>query len=119
MSSSLTFPKAFRLTKRRQFLTCYRYGHKYFSLNFILYVLPHKQREFRVGITVTKKVGKAVKRNRIKRLLKEFFRLYQNQIIDADIVVVAKRKVCICRMDFGQIEKELYPVIKKIKYDLA
>lgn len=119
MSSSLIFPKAFRLTKQSQFLSCYQYGYKYFSSNFILYVLPHKQRGFRLGITVTKKVGKAVKRNRIKRLLKEFFRLYQNQIIDADIVVVAKRKVCVCKMDFEQVEKELYPVIKKIKYDLA
>jgi ribonuclease P protein component len=45
----------------------------------------------RLGITVSKKrVRHAHKRNRIKRLIRESFRLYQHQLPNADIVVVGK-----------------------------
>ena len=47
----------------------------------------------RLGITVTKKIGNAVKRNRIKRLLREFFRVNKSGFSSSqDIVVIAKKE---------------------------
>ncbi|MFW6216753.1 MAG: ribonuclease P protein component, partial [Desulfohalobiaceae bacterium] len=96
MNTKLTFPRSRRLTHRQEYLACYRRGKKYHSRNFILFVLPAGKsgRGFRLGIAASKKVGKAVARNRIKRLVREYFRLKQKCLDpDLDIAVVAKRGV--------------------------
>ncbi len=45
----------------------------------------------RLGITVTRRVGKAVRRNRIKRVVREWFRARQQELKPCDLVVVARR----------------------------
>jgi ribonuclease P protein component len=48
----------------------------------------------RLGITVSKKVGSAVQRNRIRRLVREFFRLNRSRLCTPqDIVIIAKRNL--------------------------
>lgn len=119
--SRLTFPKVKRLRKRYEFLACYHKGCRYFSQLFIIFVLPRNKDYlgFRLGTTVTKKIGKASKRNRVKRLIKEFFRLNQNNIyLDLDYVIVAKRKIYSQSLTYSMVEKDLYPVIQKIQSDL-
>lgn len=87
-----TFTKSERLRKRREFLEVYqqgeRVGGKYFFLFFLKNDLPNN----RLGITVSRKVGKTVTRNRIKRRLRDIFR--QNKELvrpSCDIVVNVKR----------------------------
>ncbi len=68
-----------------------------------------------MGLTVSRKTGPAVVRNRIKRVIREFFRLYQNQIqIRADIIFVPKRALDGKKITLGLAEKELIPVIDKL-----
>lgn len=68
-----------------------------------------------MGLTVSRKKGPAVVRNRIKRVIREFFRLYQNQIqIRADIIFVPKRALDGKKITLGLAEKELIPVIDKL-----
>jgi len=68
-----------------------------------------------LGLTVSRKTGPAVVRNRIKRVIREFFRLYQNQIqIRADIIFVPKRALDGKKITLGLAEKELIPVIDKL-----
>jgi len=80
-----------RLKKSWQFRTIYKEGDKYFSKLFILYVLPNNTRKIRLGLTVTKKVGISVQRNRIKRVIREVFRLSEGIAPGNDLVVIARR----------------------------
>ena len=86
------FPRAFRLTTRRQFLAVYREGRRVGSRSFTLFGLPNETGRYRLGITVTRKVGCAVRRNRIKRILREIFRKnLRDHRTGLDIVVNAHR----------------------------
>ena len=64
------------------------------SKHFTIVTCSNTQGGKRLGITVTKKTGNAVKRNRIKRLIREFFRLHKNLFPDKhDVIIMAKRNV--------------------------
>ena len=80
-----------KIKKTWQFRKIYQEGDRYFSNLFILYVLPNNTRENRIGLTVTKKVGISVQRNRIKRVIREVFRLLEGITPGNDLVVVARR----------------------------
>jgi len=79
------------LKKKREFERVYKNGRRCWNKTFVIYVLPNRINVTRLGLTVSKKVGKSVKRNRVKRLIRESFRLSQEQIMPGyDVVVVAK-----------------------------
>ena len=68
----------------------------------------------RVGILVAKRLGKAVKRNRVKRLLKEGYRLNQALFSSAgDMVIKAKKDIS--QLTFREIETDLVMLGKAIK----
>ena len=58
---------------------------------FVLYAKPNRSATNRVGITVSKKLGHAVVRNRVRRRLREVYRLHESRFLPGwDIVVVAR-----------------------------
>jgi ribonuclease P protein component len=60
---------------------------------FLAVFLPGDQTQTRLGITVTKKIGGAVTRNRIKRLTREFFRRSQHELNGVwDINIIARKE---------------------------
>jgi ribonuclease P protein component len=67
-------PKTKRLTKRREFLRVYESGQKLFSRYAVLFFMPNGLPHSRIGITATKKLGKANARNRVKRWTREVYR---------------------------------------------
>ena len=92
--SQFSFGKHERIKKRKDFLRVYEDGVRVNSKNFIVILSRNQAGDKRLGITVTKKVGNAVKRNRIKRLLREFFRLNKKTLPDSlDIVIIVKKGV--------------------------
>ncbi len=87
------FSKADRLLKRREFNKLSRFGNKVQNRHFIATFAPGRFKRTRLGITVTKKVGHAVTRNRIKRLSREYFRLNRHIITGIwDINIIARHE---------------------------
>jgi len=87
------YRKTDRLLKRREFLSVSRGGGtRLETQNFLIFLKPNQKALTRLGVTVTKKVGSAVTRNRIKRLVREFFRLNKHILPQGqDMVVIAHR----------------------------
>src|SRR5262245_9692487 len=86
---------AFRRRMRRgDFLEATRLGARRTTRFFIAYVSERGDGEpARLGITVTRKVGGAVRRNRIKRLCRAWFRSRSGEFGSCDLVLIAKREV--------------------------
>lgn len=90
---SLAFPKERRLRARRDFVAAQEAGRRVHTPHFVLVVArgPDAAAASRLGVTVTKKVGTAVRRNRVKRLVREAFRLCPDLLPSGiDLVVIAK-----------------------------
>jgi len=87
------FKKKDKILKKREFLQLKRCGKKIQDRNFIVIYSDGRFEKNRIGITVSKKIGNAVKRNKIKRLIRENFRMNRDKIAEfMDINVIAKKK---------------------------
>ncbi len=64
------------------------------SPHFVLLIGPAVNNFSRIGITVSKKNGNAVRRNYIKRFLREFFRLNKNKFINHDFIIIVRKTFC-------------------------
>lgn len=74
MSPSETFPRRERIAKRSEFVRIYEEGRKVFSRFSVLFVARNEHGHPRLGVTVTRKMGKAHDRNRLKRWVRETYR---------------------------------------------
>lgn len=73
------------------FRRLYQKGTQAGNRYLVLYARKNRTRENRVGITVGKKLGHAVTRNRVRRRLREIYRLHEDRFVPGyDIVVVAR-----------------------------
>ncbi|MGD9017241.1 MAG: ribonuclease P protein component [Desulfobacterales bacterium] len=85
------FGKPDRLLNRQDFLRLARNGQRIHTRCFIAVILVGLAGRPRLGITVTKRVGNAVTRNRIKRICREYFRHHRDRLTSAwDINLIAK-----------------------------
>lgn len=100
------------LTQNYEFRRVYSSGTPYYGRYIVLYKKKSKRPELRLGITATKKIGKAYIRNRARRLIFESFRLFFD-ILDetSDIVIVAKP--AIVGAAFSDVKNETERLLKK------
>jgi ribonuclease P protein component len=88
-------PKRGRLSRSAEFERVYRHGRSHGNRHFVLYTFPREASPSdpgpRLGLSVSRKVGGAVDRNRVKRLLREAFVTEAERLpAGHDVVVVAR-----------------------------
>jgi ribonuclease P protein component len=81
-----------RLSRSAEFERVYRQGRSTANRHLVLYAFPNQSTERpRLGLSVSRKVGGAVERNRVQRLLREAFARAQDELSPGqDLVVVAR-----------------------------
>lgn len=114
MPKKFPFSKENVLRKNRQFQTVYKTGKSYANKYLVLYVMVKKDGPRRIGFAVGKRLGGAVVRNRIKRILRESFRLNQHCLKkDIDIIVIGRQPIV--GRNFEIVNKAMLDLFGKAK----
>lgn len=94
MEKKFFFPPSFRLLNHSDFAHISNKGCKVITPLFIVLYLKSELPVSRLGITVSRKIGNAVLRNRIKRLFREFFRRNKDKLSQCyDISIIARKNI--------------------------
>ena len=105
--------KTVTLKKNYEFMRLYKKGKFFVGKYIVLYVLKNNMNTNRLGVTVNKKVGKSVTRNRLKRLIKENYRHYEAVLKNGcDLVFVARNSDIM--PGYSEINKEMKFLLKKL-----
>jgi ribonuclease P protein component len=88
---SQRFPPRFRLRKRHEFVALQRHGQRYGAPHFVVITRALAGAPPRLGVTTSRKVGSAPERNRVRRLVREFFRRHRAALDPPRAVLVIAR----------------------------
>ncbi len=107
----------YRLKSKSDFSKIYRYGHSKANSYLVLYFFPQGKKTAaignpRIGFSVSKKLGNAVVRNKIKRRMRAAIKPYLQLIrSDVDIIFIARKKIK--GISFSDVEKNMICLLKK------
>ncbi len=102
------WPKTLRLRKRREYLLVQRRARKHLTPDLVILWMAGRTPSTRLGITVSRKVAKqAVRRNRVKRWIRESFRRLDLDLATRplDVAVIARPRAV--RADYQTIQEQL------------
>lgn len=104
-----------RLKNRKDFNYVYRRGKSLANRQFVVYMLPNSSIDrFRLGVSVSKKLGNAVVRNRIRRMMKEIVRHQQERVTpQIDLILIARMPVA--ALSYAEMEQSILHLLKKAK----
>lgn len=108
--------KEYRIKDNKEFQHVFDAGKSFANRQLVIYYIrksPQDQQEhFRIGISVGKKIGNAVTRNRIKRYLRQSFRELETRIIPTlNIVVIARQPTK--DMNYREVKKSVVHLLSK------
>jgi ribonuclease P protein component len=103
-----------RIRKKRDFINLYKSGSRYRGRYFSLVYRPNPFGTSRLAVVVSKKVGPAVTRNRVKRRLRDFFRRNKGLIPEpTDIIIVARKEIV--DLDASELRAGYFQALESIK----
>ena len=104
-----------KLLRPQEFKSTMRKGERRSTDHFTVFIFPNKINKRRLGITAGKKVGAAARRNRVKRLLREFFRLHKACLPpSSDIMFLARPGAD--RVKYSELCEELKIILRPDKF---
>ena len=102
-----------RLHSRREFLRIYSRGKRVYTLTQVAYFLENATDRHRLGVTVSRKIGKAAVRNKVKRSIRELFRASKRPCPPCfDIVVNAKKAAATA--SYASLQRDYLRVLGRI-----
>lgn len=105
-------PTVARVKKNSEFKKIFTQGKYVATKALVLYLLPNGSAENRIGFVASKKIGNAVTRNHVKRLLKESCRLYESMLKTGfDMVIIARPLMT--AYDYAQTAAEMKIVFRR------
>lgn len=110
--TTLDFPRACRLVHRKDYDAVYREGRRRSSREFTVFVRPNGQQVSRFGWSIKKALGTAVRRNRIRRRIREIVRLHRQEIPPGWDIVIHPRSSA-ATANFSAISRELLGLIPR------
>ncbi|HYN53776.1 MAG TPA: ribonuclease P protein component [Methylotenera sp.] len=111
--ASFRFTKPAKLIKTDEFSSVFNFRKRISAQHLAIHYQPNTQQHARLGLVVGKKTAKlSVSRNYMRRVLREFFRLNQQNICHVDLVIRVQKKFD--KVDFVQIKQEFDTLIAKI-----
>lgn len=101
-----------RLKKNEDFQKVFKYGTSVANRQFVLYTLDQPENdELRVGLSVSKKIGNAVMRNRIKRLIRQVFLEEKERLKEKDYIIIARKPAS--QLTYEETKKSLQHLFRK------
>lgn len=101
------------LRLNREFKRTYARGRSAVGGLLAVYARPNRSPQTRLGLTVGTKLGGAVKRNRVRRRIKEAYRLGEHRLLPGcDVVIVARVRAG--QASYAEIEKELFRLMARL-----
>jgi ribonuclease P protein component len=112
---SETFSRNDRLRQRREFEECYASGARVSGRHLQVFVLPARDPAARVrlGISVSKRVGGSVVRNRVRRRLREIFRRTRGATISAPVSLVVNARTSAATATFPELAEDFAATVKR------
>lgn len=106
---SLIVKKSYRVKRDKDFQAIFSEGKSVANRQFVVYYLEKEQEHFRLGLSVSKRLGNAVVRNRIKRRLRHLVQEFAPQLKHWDFVVIARSGVA--ELTTAELKKNLRHVL--------
>ena len=106
------FPRASRLVRRVEYDAVYREGRRRSSREFAVFLRPNGLELSRFGWSIKKALGSAVKRNRMRRRIREIIRLHRQEIASGWDIVIHPRST-VATANFAALSEELVKLLPR------
>jgi ribonuclease P protein component len=110
LSTTKKASRFLKLKNSAEFQTVYKGGAKKVSRSFVVFVRANGLEESRVGLTTPRKIGVAVQRNRIRRRIREIFRLAW-PAVPRGVDIVVNPRTSACEREFDELRTELLSLL--------